>query len=260
MKKSTLFLFSAVLLHTLASAATTACPEHYAHGVAPDVQNQSSERKLRELCFRTFGVLHSGFTLTPLWSAEHLTPSMVMAAATMKRKNAFHAERSLPDDERAVLDDYKGSGYDKGHMSGSGDMPDMSSQHDSFSLANMVPQARRINEGLWEAIEKAVRSEVSQGHSLYVITGPLFEGGILTRIAGRVAIPTRVFKAVYDPQAQTASAYVATNEKTSTTKEYDVITIEELEHRLKINLFPAMPDKVKQTKVALPQPTGPGYE
>jgi endonuclease G len=173
----------------------------------------------------------------------------------MERKATFYAEASLPADERAELGDYKGSGYDRGHMSPSGDMPDRSSQQQSFSLANMVPQAAKINQGVWAAIEKAVRGEVIQGRSLFVITGPLFEGSSLELINDRVFVPSSVFKAVYDPQEQTAAAYVATNEKDARTKQYDVITIAELEQRLKINLFPTMPDNVKKTKTTLPKPS-----
>ena len=46
------------------------------------------------------------------------------AAGSFERRSAFHAEPALPTDERARLSDYERSGYDRGHMALSEDMPD----------------------------------------------------------------------------------------------------------------------------------------
>ena len=260
MKPLIALALASLLTPAASHAAATACPTHYAQGAAPDINNPAMLKKARELCAQSFGVMHSGVTRTPLWSAEYLTPSLVAAAERMERKASFYAESRLPADERADLNDYKGSGYDRGHMSPSGDMPDSFSQQQSFTLANMVPQAAKINQGIWASIERAVRNEVSQGRSLYVMTGPMFEGASLEQLNARVLVPSSVFKAVYDPQAQTAAAYVASNAKDARGKKYDVITISELEQRLRINLFPAMPARVKKTQGQLPKPMNSRFE
>ena len=105
---------------------------------APEIVNEKLAAKTKELCFEAFGVMHSGISKTPLWSAEYLTASAI--DADVPRKDKFHEETQLPQNERAELKDYAKSGYDRGHMSPSADMPTESAQADSFSLANMVPQ------------------------------------------------------------------------------------------------------------------------
>ena len=40
----------------------------------------------------------------------------------------------------------------------SGDMPNETAQEQSFSLANVVPQTARLNRGIWEGVETAVRN------------------------------------------------------------------------------------------------------
>ena len=119
-------------------AAQTACPPNYYEGIAPDIVNPKLTPKSKELCFDGFGVMHSGITKTALWSAEYLDRNRL--SAKLPRKDSFHAEERLRSGERAELSDYARSGYDRGHMSPNADMPTLSSQHDSFSLANMVPQ------------------------------------------------------------------------------------------------------------------------
>lgn len=229
-------------------------------GTAPEITNAAMRPRTQELCFEGFAVMHSGITRTPLWSAEHLTRARVDAAGDLPRINSFHPEPRLPAADRATLADYKGSGYDRGHMSPNHDMPTPSAQADSFSLANMVPQARKINQNLWEGIESAVRDAVDSGPGLFVITGPIFEGSNLEQLNDRVLVPTSVFKAIYNPARREAGAYVATNEKDSVTTEYKTLTIAALEARLGINLFPGMPASIKATQMQLPAPEIHGHK
>jgi len=134
--KKVLLLIS--LCSIMLYAAPTACPKFYVDGEAPTILNEKLTSKTKELCFEAFGVMHSGISKTPLWSAEYLTATAI--DADIPRKNKFHEETQLPINERAQLNDYTKSGYDRGHMSPSADMPTESAQSESFSLANMVPQ------------------------------------------------------------------------------------------------------------------------
>jgi endonuclease G len=251
------WMIALAVLSTPVLAAQTACPQFYAGGAAPDITRPAMAKKTKEFCYSAFDVMNSGVTLTPLWSAEYLTPQRIAAAAQLDRKGNFHIEDRLPEGERAELDDYEKSGYDRGHLSPNHDMPDRDAQQESFVLTNMVPQAPKVNRGLWAEIEKTVRQQVQAGASLYVITGPLFEGTSLTQLNKRLMVPTALFKAVYDPKTQRAGAYVVTNDRNASEIKAQIISISALEQRLKINLFPTMPDNVKSARWALPDPTGP---
>ncbi len=203
--------------------------------------------------------MHSGITRTPLWAAEFLTADRIAAASQLPRRNAFHPETKIPACDRAELADYARSGYDRGHMSPNHDMPTPTAQRESFFLANIVPQAPKINQNLWEGIETAVRTLVSNDHDLYVITGSLFESSEAEQLNGCVLVPSSVFKAIYDPGRHEAGAYVTMNEKNSRTMQYDAISIEELERRAGINLFPMMSITIKQVGMDLPAPAPHGH-
>src|SRR5690242_5652676 len=95
-------LFVSFLL--LAGPAWANCADEYYRGVAPRLA-QSAAWDVRELCYDDFAVGHSGVTLTPLWSAEHITANEVDAARTLSRHDDFHADRNLPRGARAELID-----------------------------------------------------------------------------------------------------------------------------------------------------------
>jgi endonuclease G len=125
---------------TTASAGTQ-CPQHFYGGREPTLMNQRLTAKARELCYTSFVSYHSGLTRTPLYSAEHLVREHIQEARDMEREDSFHPDPNLPYDERSELADFRGSGWDRGHLSPNGDMPDTKSQGESFTLGNMIPQA-----------------------------------------------------------------------------------------------------------------------
>lgn len=163
-----------------------ACRALFADGRAPMLTNPKLADRAVPLCFEAFAVLHSGVSRTPLYAAERLTRRSVSAARRVERSDAFHDENRLPEDDRASLADYLRSGYDRGHLAPAGDMPSAVAQAESFSLANIVPQNRAVNRGLWAAIEESVRRLASERGEIFVVTGPIFEGRSVGAIKGRV--------------------------------------------------------------------------
>ena len=172
-------------------------------------------------------------------------------ARSLGRLNAFHPEAGLAVEGRAELSDYARSGFDRGHMTPSGDMPDAISQWESFSLANVVPQTPTLNRRTWENIESAVRRLALRHDGLYVVTGPIFQGSELPVLRGRVLVPTDVFKAVYDPAAGGAAAYVCSNIDPT---RCSTVAITVLEQLTGIDPFPAIAAAVKARMMRLPRP------
>ena len=243
-------LFCAV---TDASPGVSECPDHFADGIPPKLENSALSVKARDLCFAGFAVEHSGQSRTPLWSAEHLTREAVDAARSLPRRGNFHAEATLPSEEAANLADYRHSGgYDRGHLSPSSDMATPAAQKESFSLANVVPQSSGLNRNLWEWIERSVRNWAVRAGELYVVTGPVFRGVNLQALNGRVLVPTLIFKAVYDPGSRRASAYLVNNADDTG---YESISVEQLASLSGIDVFPSLPSDMKSAVAPLPAPS-----
>ena len=238
-------------IFALAQAQTTGCEKHFFQKATPEFTRKALQANTTGLCFEAFAVMHSGVSKTPLWSAEHLTRDSLKAAKDVKREDSFHAEIALPPKHGAELADYVRSGFDRGHMAPAADMPTVKAQHESFSLANVVPQNRKNNQVLWSAIEGATRHLANVRGELYVITGPVFEGDKIERINGRVFVPTQVFKALVDPATIEGAAWIAPNDDSG---DYQLISIAELEKKTGINLFPKLPEAAKQKAMELPEP------
>lgn len=240
-----------LLISTASGAQTTACLEHFVNKTAPELTRPALQKRTVGLCFEAFAVMHSGVSRTPLWVAEKLTRESLMRAKSIKREDNFHPEETLPPDDRAELTDYARSGFDRGHMAPAANMPTINAQHESFSLANIVPQQPQNNQRLWAAIEGATRHMTNQRGELYVVTGPIFEGDQLERINKRVFVPTHIYKAVYDAEKKEGAAWITPNTAENT---FEVVSIAELEKRLRIQLFPSLSAEIKEKIATLPEP------
>ncbi len=238
-------------MSTTAGAVASNCADQFFGGKAPNLSNAKLESETHTLCYTGFAALNSGVTRTPLWSAEHLTAARVAAAQGLPRKNSFHADPNLPADERAELKDYKGYPYDRGHMAPNADMPDVVSQKECFSLANMVPQDKDNNEHLWAHIEESVRNLAARDADLYIVTGPIFDGDTVTVLNDRVMVPSKIFKAVYDAKKHQAAAYLVDN---APGDKYRVVTIAQLQELTGIDVFPQLAASARTAKLELPAP------
>jgi len=220
----------------------SACPENFFHGQAPQASSRQPGQ-LRALCFDSFAVLYSGQSKTPVYSAEYLTRERLEAAEGLPRTNRFYEEARLPAAERATLEDYRHRDgeetVDRGHMSPAADMPNANAMAQSFSLANMVPQAPENNRGAWaKNVERPTRQYAKRSaQGVYVLTGPIYsQPRPRTKGPGEVWIPDQLFKLVYDPARKKAWAYVLPN--TNDARVTGVISYGELVRLLGMELLP----------------------
>ena len=174
------------------------CRTTMAGGQPPAVADDPA---LRGLCFEALAVIHDASTRTPKVVLQAIDRASLTAAQAVPRVDNFYEEARLPAAERSLLADYRGSGYDRGHMAPAADMPTVSASAQSFSLANIVPQVPAHNSGAWSRIESDTRSYAMRAAGVvYVATGAVFDAGsVFVGQGQRVRVPTVLFKLVHDP-------------------------------------------------------------
>ena len=219
----------------LAQTSFAQCPQFFPRKQPPVVPGKPA---LRELCFTSFAILHDGATKTPVFVAEKLDRRSLQAAQDIRRTDRFYPEARLPRAERAELEDYRGSGYSRGHMAPAGNMASDEAMAQSFSLANMVPQDQRHNGGPWNRIEQDTRKYVMRAKgSVYVFTGPVYHERTRSIGPGKVGVPSHLFKLVYD--VESGRSWVHWHENGPTAKVGPPISYEEFVRRTNLRLLPA---------------------
>ena len=222
--------------HSQAAADFAECPQFFANKKPPIVVPHPMHRAL---CYDAFAILHSGESKTAVFVAQKLNRALV-ADADERRKDKFFADARLPSAERAELEDYKKSGWSRGHLAPAAEMPTVRAMAQSFSLANMVPQAAKHNGGAWaNSVEAATRKYASRASgNVYVITGPVYSPSIQASEAigeGKVRVPKYLFKLVYDEHRNRAWAHWHLND--DATRGSRPITYAELVKRTGVNFY-----------------------
>lgn len=78
----------------------------------------------------------------------------------------------------------------------------------------MIPQVQSHNGGAWKKIETDTRLYAGRAiGDVYVITGPVFSHYVKPVGAMPVAVPTHLFKVVYDAETKRAWSALAENAK-----------------------------------------------
>lgn len=123
-----------------------------------------------------------------------VTKKMVTCSTPLKRKDTFAPDPKLPK-ETDLMNDYKGSGTDRGHMMPAADnlcqTPKV--QEECFYFSNMSPQYHSLNAGDWKTLETLTREYAQNYDSIYVWAGNL---GVERKI-GAVSVPKECWKVIY---------------------------------------------------------------
>ncbi|CEM24561.1 unnamed protein product [Vitrella brassicaformis CCMP3155] len=144
----------------------------------------------------------------PNWVAEKLTYASVNGPAD-RAKSSFRVDPRVPRFFTATNEDYRGSGYSRGHMAAAGAHKDTQEAMDqTFWLSgNILPQEMSNNGSDWLRLEHLSRHLTRYYEDVYCVSGPLFLPQPSIRPPkrfvrhevvgeGHVAVPTHLFKII----------------------------------------------------------------
>ena len=164
-----------------------------------------------------------------------------------ERTNNFRSDGAVATGS-AGLNDYKGSGYDRGHLAPAADMAFSSTaMSESFYLSNMSPQNPSFNRGIWRQLEALVRAWAQEDGDLYVVTGAVLEEGLSTIGYSGVSIPRYYYKVILDKDADgiRSVAFVLPNQKGSRELRDYSVSIDSVEVLTGIDFFASFSDALE---------------
>ena len=117
-------------------------------------------------------------TRNPRWVLERITAQSCDGVGTRK-KSRFVEDDEVDGAHAAKLSDFRGSGYDRGHLAAAaGHKNTQRAMDDTFSLINVCPQVGDgFNRDYWARLEQFTRdlaTKLKPGGDVLVATGPLF--------------------------------------------------------------------------------------
>lgn len=164
----------------------------------------------------------------PVYVEWWVTKSMVTCSNPLKRKDNFKPDPLLPK-ETNLTDDYKGSGFDRGHMMPAADnlcqTPQV--QDECFYFSNMTPQPHTLNAGSWKILETLTRELSIKYDSIHVWCGAV--GSVNTFGKNKVSVPLKCWKVVYIKKTKEYMSYIFPNTSDKFNLEKLKVTKEEVE-------------------------------
>ena len=198
-------------------------------------------------------IFHTAYSLK--YSEQHEQASWV--AYTLKslhtsgnvgRTNDFRIDYKVKTGS-AGLSDYKGSGYDRGHLAPAGDMKwSSTAMSESFFMSNMSPQHPSFNRGIWKKLESTVRNWAVDNGMIYIVTGPILTGNYKTIGHNNVSVPDYYYKVILDysePEIK-GIGFILSNQKSKSSLQSFAVTIDEVERKTGIDFYHALPDGIEE--------------
>lgn len=195
-------------------------------------------------------ITHTGFSL--LYNEKHEQAKWVAYVLTadrtqkrVERSNKFTEDPKILT-KSATNTDYKGSGFDRGHLAPATDMAwSSTSMQESFYYSNMSPQVPSFNRGIWKKLEELIRIWAMENDSLYIVTGPIFTENMQSIGPNKVSVPKYYYKVILDyhrPEIK-GIGFIIPNDSSNLHLSRYAVTIDSVESVTGLDFFFTLPDK-----------------
>ena len=198
----------------------------------------------REYDYEGFRLSFNKHNRTPNWVAWELLGSETSGDQT--RHNKFWQDDRV--EGCPTTDDYRNSGYDRGHLCPAADQKwSQKAMDDCFVMANMCPQVHALNSGAWNTLENRERDWAQRDSALVIVAGPIYSSEDKTTIGNGVLVPGAFFKVILAPYVDQprAIAFVYPNMSAPGNMQNYVTTVDEVEKLTGLDFFYMLPDEIE---------------
>jgi serine protease Do len=197
---------------------------------------------LHKIKYMGYEVLYNAEYRIPQWVEYRLSASEVGGPYSRKGKD-FRRDETVNLPQADYDDDYKHSGWSRGHMAPSGDFKwNNEAMWDTFYYTNCCPQDKLLNEGKWKKLEEKVRGWAKRFGYVDVVTGPIVGKNVYGTLGqNKVVIPDAFFKAILSHDE--AIGFVMYNHNSNENLQKCAMSVDELEDITGYDFFSEMDDE-----------------
>lgn len=160
------------------------------------------------------------------------------------RKRPYFIEDPFVSTKSADWRNYKGSGYDRGHLVPAGDRRfSAQAYNETFYTSNISPQNREFNAGIWNDLEQQTRRWAKRYGTLYVFTGGVLTVNLLEIGEEDVDVPNMFYKIIARKRGNEViciSFLIPTKPHSLTLNDF-LVSIDEVENITGLNFFHQLP-------------------
>jgi endonuclease G len=197
-------------------------------------------------------IQHNDYTL----SYHELYEQAEWVAYELNRSHLTYDDRKRPyfiNDPKVITGsanykNFKGSGFDRGHLCPAGDRRFSKEAYDeTFYTSNITPQKNDFNAGIWNRLEMKTRYWAKKYNQLYIVTGGVLTKDLKTIGYEDVAVPKLFYKIILDysePEIK-AIAFLFPAQESKKSLQKFVTTIDRIEQLTNIDFFPNLPNEIE---------------
>lgn len=189
-------------------------------------------------------VHHQNYSLA--YNEKHEQAGWV--AYTLKKEHITNDDRKRPyfeiDDQvhttAAHWRNYKGSGYDRGHLCPAGDRRfSLDAYNETFLTSNISPQDHDFNSGVWNRLEIQTRRWAKKYGQIQVVTAGILHHNLPTIGTEAVSIPDYFYKILYRKKGDQhmAIAFKIPHRESNKPLFSFLVSIDQLEQETGIDFF-----------------------
>ena len=179
-------------------------------------------------------------------------------AYPLKKSHLTHDDRERPyyiedpkvKSKSADWRNYRGSGYDRGHLCPAGDRRFSEyAYNETFYTSNISPQDRDFNAGIWNRLEQQTRYWCKKYGDLIVITGGVLKPGLEEIGDEDVDVPEAFYKIIIRNQKRNPEilCFLIPNRESNQSLQYFLISIDALEEKTGLDFFEQQSDDWQNT-------------
>ncbi|WP_313791488.1 DNA/RNA non-specific endonuclease [Lacinutrix neustonica] len=188
---------------------------------------------------------HEGYSLS--YSEPHEQAEWVAYELKQSHLSPTNFQRPYFEVDRAVKttaahwQNYKNSGYDRGHLCPAADRAySQFAFNETFLTSNISPQTHEFNAGVWNRLEQQVRDWALEYDGVFVISGGILKGDMKTIGDEKVSVPNQFYKVLIDHNSGQPKllAFLINHQESNKSLNNFVVSVDAVEALTGIDFFP----------------------